>query len=100
MAMSIHNCTSDRNRYLFNNEEDNVVFLSLQVLYSDRYYMYSGSRNAVFHFLNIGIKFLSDKALNCTVVNQALPYLHGESLEITLTVPLRYNQSNLSSISD
>ena len=41
MAMSIHNCTSDRNRYLFNNEEDNVVFLSLQVLYSDSYYMYS-----------------------------------------------------------
>ena len=31
----------------------------------------------------------SDNALKGTVVNRAWPSLHGESLEITLTVPLR-----------
>ena len=30
----------------------------------------------------------SDKALKGTVVNRALAFLHGDSLEITLTVPL------------
>ena len=32
----------------------------------------------------------SDKAFKGTVVNKALPSLHGGSLEITLTVPLIY----------
>ena len=32
-----------------------------------------------------------DKAFKGTVVNRALSYLHGESLEITLAVPLSLN---------
>jgi len=31
---------------------------------------------------------LSDKAFKGTYINQALPSLHGGSIEITLTVPL------------
>ena len=31
---------------------------------------------------------LSDKAFKGTFINQALPSLHGGSIEITLTVPL------------
>ena len=33
--------------------------------------------------------YWSDKDFKCTVVNRALPYLYGRSLEITLTVPLK-----------
>ena len=33
----------------------------------------------------------SDKAFKVTVVNRAVPSLHGESLEITLTVPSNFN---------
>ena len=36
------------------------------------------------------IHIWSNKAFNFTVVNQALSYLHGGFLEITLTVPLTY----------
>ena len=38
---------------------------------------------------NMNIYILSDKAFKGTIVNQALPSLHGGSLEILLTVPLR-----------
>ena len=34
-------------------------------------------------------KYWSDKCVKDTVVNRALPFLHGGSLEITLTVPLK-----------
>ena len=38
---------------------------------------------------NTLISFMTtDKVFKGTVTNQALPYLHGGSLEITLTVPL------------
>ena len=35
------------------------------------------------------IHTLSDKAFQGTVVNRALPFLHGGSLEYTLTVPFK-----------
>ena len=37
----------------------------------------------------------SDKAVVGTVVNRALPSLHKGSLEITLTVPLKWHEINI-----
>ena len=41
------------------------------------------------------IQFILDQtsSFKCTVVNRALSSLHGGSLEITLTVPLKHDKS-------
>ena len=40
------------------------------------------------HFLNVLSRYLPDKGLMGTAVNRTLSSMLGESLEITLTVPL------------
>ena len=89
------------NLYLINNMEDIIVFLSLKLFNSDDINMFSCSRNAQVTFIEklsvwkvIKIETFyagSDKAFLGAVGSRALPSLHGVSLEITLTVPLKRN---------
>ena len=53
--------------------------------------MFSSSRNAQVTFVeNSQVKIISFQMYALVyIVNRAFPYLHGMSLEITLTVPLR-----------
>ena len=84
--------------YLIKNDE-----FTASVLYFNNSYMFFCGRNAQVNFVvkpqlkNISFKnykhwYLihtwSDEAFKDTVVNLTLQSLHGESLEITLTVPL------------
>ena len=90
------------NLYLIHNVENIVVFLDLKVFISDNSYMFSCGRNArnffcretaqlkIISFWNYKHGYLihtwSDKDFKGSVVNRALPSLHGGSLEIMLTI--------------
>ena len=63
------------------------MFISVTASRSQRNFKLTVKRNK-------NIDFEKAKAFMCTVVNQTLPYLHGGSLEITLTVPLRTRKSS------
>ena len=89
------------NLYLINDMEDIVVFLGLKLFNSDNINMFSCSRNAQVTFIEklsvwkvIKIEtflYWIRQAFLGTVGSRALPFLHGVSLEITLTAPLKRN---------
>ena len=56
---------------------------------------YSFSKTLLVYFIYVHQKLLdipkywSNKCVKGAIVNRALPFLHGESLKFTLTVPLK-----------
>ena len=118
MTLHLKVAMSDSQRYpwsphLIKNVEDIVVFINLKVFNSDNSQMFSCNRNAQISFAeNSHVKLISfqnqkhwyliyassDKALKGIVVNRALSSLNGESLEITLTVPLRRKLQGLKGL--
>ena len=84
-----------KNIYLIKNLENTAGFLTRKYLILIIYFKPEMrksllQRDTKWRNDSMDISFTwSDKAFKCTVVDRALPSLHGGSLEVTLTVPLR-----------